>query len=162
MLLVFLLVLIGIIAVIAEMFLPTAGIIGISGIACIVYSVVRMFAFGGATAGTIYLAVVILATPVLFFVYFRFFPRSFLGKRLILHKQGPADRSVSTGPPETGAVFPGMPGRAHTALRPAGTAVINNRRISVVTGGEFIEKDAAVEVVKIEGNRVVVKKGVPS
>ena len=43
-------------------------------------------------------------------------------------------------------------------LRPAGFAEIGGRRVDVVTRGENIESGAAVKVLEVEGNRVVVCK----
>ncbi len=47
-------------------------------------------------------------------------------------------------------------GVALSLLRPAGKAEINNRRVDVVTDGDFIKSGEKVEVVEISGNRVVV------
>ena len=46
---------------------------------------------------------------------------------------------------------------AHTPLRPSGTAVINGKRIDVVTEGPFVERGSPIKVVAIEGMRVVVR-----
>jgi membrane-bound serine protease (ClpP class) len=47
---------------------------------------------------------------------------------------------------------------AVTTLRPSGMARIEGVKYSVVTGGELIEKNQPVRVVKVEGSRIVVKK----
>jgi membrane-bound serine protease (ClpP class) len=36
---------------------------------------------------------------------------------------------------------------------------IDGQKYSAVTGGEFIEKDKTIKVVKVEGSRVVVRQG---
>jgi membrane-bound serine protease (ClpP class) len=51
-----------------------------------------------------------------------------------------------------------MIGRAITPLRPAGTAELGDSRIDVVTDGEFIGKDSVIEVHKVEGARVIVRR----
>jgi membrane-bound serine protease (ClpP class) len=48
-------------------------------------------------------------------------------------------------------------GSALTNLRPAGTAIINDRRVDVVTEGAMIERGTPVKVVAVEGMRVVVR-----
>ncbi|MGB4213854.1 MAG: NfeD family protein [Dethiobacteria bacterium] len=45
-----------------------------------------------------------------------------------------------------------------TPLRPAGSARIGERRIDVVSEGEFIAAGVPVKVVLVEGSRVVVQK----
>ncbi|MDD5745986.1 MAG: NfeD family protein, partial [Candidatus Omnitrophica bacterium] len=49
-------------------------------------------------------------------------------------------------------------GKSLTMLRPSGTALIENQRYDVVTDGEFIEKDSAIIVHQIDGNRIIVRK----
>lgn len=53
----------------------------------------------------------------------------------------------------------GKSGKTKTALRPAGTMVLDGNLIDVVSEGDFIESDVTVTVVKVEGMRVVVRKG---
>lgn len=55
------------------------------------------------------------------------------------------------------AAYDGKEGESVTELRPAGTAVVEGRRLDVVTSGEQIPRGARVRVVKVEGNRIVVR-----
>ena len=50
----------------------------------------------------------------------------------------------------------GKYGKALTILRPAGRALFGEEILDVVTEGDFIEKDKAIKVIKVEGNRIVV------
>lgn len=52
----------------------------------------------------------------------------------------------------------GLEGVTVTQLRPAGTALLENERIDVVSEGGFVESDQKVKVVKVEGMRVVVRE----
>lgn len=52
----------------------------------------------------------------------------------------------------------GHEGSTLTALRPAGMALIDGKKVDVVSGGAFIDKDARIRVVEISGNRVVVRQ----
>ena len=45
-----------------------------------------------------------------------------------------------------------------TPLRPAGTIEIEDTKLDVVSENIFIEKGEKVKVIKIEGNRIIVKK----
>ncbi len=55
------------------------------------------------------------------------------------------------------AVYLGKTGVALTPLRPAGVARIDNQRLDVVSEGEFLEKGVAIEVIRIEGYRLIVR-----
>ena len=55
------------------------------------------------------------------------------------------------------AAWAGKEGEAATDLRPAGTVVLDGKKVDVVTSGELVARGSKVKVVKVEGNRVVVK-----
>jgi membrane-bound serine protease (ClpP class) len=52
----------------------------------------------------------------------------------------------------------GSIGTATSALRPGGIAHFDNRRVDVCTEWEFIEPGTRIQVVEVEGMRIVVKK----
>lgn len=51
----------------------------------------------------------------------------------------------------------GKSGKTLTPLRPAGAALINGQRVDIVTQGEFVDAETEIEVILVEGNRVVVR-----
>jgi membrane-bound serine protease (ClpP class) len=59
---------------------------------------------------------------------------------------------------EAQKIMLGKEGRAMTALRPAGTAIIEGKKVDVVTQGEFITAGSAIAVISVSGNRTVVKQ----
>jgi membrane-bound serine protease (ClpP class) len=52
----------------------------------------------------------------------------------------------------------GKRGVAATTLRPAGIARIEGARVDVVTDGEYVEAGEPVEVTRVDGNRIVVRR----
>jgi membrane-bound serine protease (ClpP class) len=52
----------------------------------------------------------------------------------------------------------GVTGAVHTPLRPVGVVTLNGSRVDVVAESGMIEKGAEVRVIKVEGNRVVVRQ----
>lgn len=52
----------------------------------------------------------------------------------------------------------GMEGVADSDLRPSGKVQIENHLIDVVTEGDYVDVGAAVRILRIEGNRIVVRK----
>jgi membrane-bound serine protease (ClpP class) len=61
-------------------------------------------------------------------------------------------------PDQAKASLLGATGRAITPLRPAGTAMIGDRRLDVITRGEFIEPESDVKIIAIEGSKLIVSK----
>ena len=63
-----------------------------------------------------------------------------------------------TSPPESDRLQLGRVGVALSPLRPAGVADIGGSRVDVVSDGGFVSAGAAIEVTRVEGNRVVVRE----
>jgi membrane-bound serine protease (ClpP class) len=149
----------GLVAIILEVFVPAAGIIGIAGVGSIIASVVIAYQRLGNLIGSIYLAVVLVLVPVFIVLYFKFFPRSPIGRWLISQDSQDTDKGYASYTQEKYSELAGREGTSLTVLRPVGMVLIDGRKYSAVTGGEFIEKDTPVRVVKVEGSRVVVRQG---
>ena len=56
------------------------------------------------------------------------------------------------------AALLGAIGGAATSLRPAGKVQFGDQYVDVVAEGSFVQPGTRVQVVEIEGNRVVVKE----
>ncbi len=83
-----------------------------------------------------------------------------MGRRLILSRGAPTEKEdPAEGQP---AVKVGVRGRALTFLRPAGTGVFSDKRVSVQTDGEFLDKGSPIRIIRIEGNRVFVEAADPA
>ena len=145
----------GLLAILAEMFLPTAGVLGAAGLGSIVASIVVVYRRFGSLAGSLYLAAVAVLIPVLIALYFKFFPRSPLGRWLMIRKAPGSGPGSEPGPYQELA---GREGRTVTVLHPVGQVLIGDRKYSAVSGGEFIERDRTVKVLKVEGSRIVVRE----
>ncbi|MCZ2341818.1 MAG: NfeD family protein, partial [Bacteroidales bacterium] len=52
----------------------------------------------------------------------------------------------------------GAVGTAVTVLRPAGTALFGNRYVDVVSDGSYIPPGTRVQVIEVEGTRIMVKE----
>jgi membrane-bound serine protease (ClpP class) len=52
----------------------------------------------------------------------------------------------------------GKQGKTTTPLRPSGTVLIDEEYVDVVTEGGYLDKDVLVNIIKVEGSRVVVRK----
>jgi len=84
-----------------------------------------------------------------------FLPRSRLWRRMILQETVTGEDRVT---PEDLVGLVGAVGTAVTPLRPSGIGLFNNRRIQVVSEGEFIPKEHRIQVMEVAGNRVVVRE----
>ena len=144
----------GILFIIVEILMPTVGLLAGVGIAAMLYSVV--LALGGdINAVYAMLAAFVLAAVAFAFLVKRL-PSSRLWKRLVLSDQSTSQRGYVSS--ESRADLVGKQGKVLTELRPAGSILIDGAPVDVVSEGTFVGKDEMVEVVAVQGNRVVVRK----
>jgi membrane-bound serine protease (ClpP class) len=152
----------GVTLLLVEFFLiPGFGFAGILGIVALLGALVMSVVGSGATpeyfmlaAGRIIFS--LLAALVASFVLLRFMPRTPFGRRLILDTGLGAGQAYGSAPEED-LRWLGKRGRASSPLRPAGIADIEGARVDVVSEGELIEPGTPVEVIRVDGNRIVVR-----
>ncbi len=143
------LLLVGAALLLLETVLPGM-IAGLVGLGCLVAAIVVGYVEYGARTGNLVLAVVLVGSMLGTACWIRYFPDSALA-RVFISRRTVGD--VDAEKPE----LLHQTGTALTALRPSGTAVINGRRVDVVTEGALIERGTPIKVVAIEGLRVVVR-----
>jgi membrane-bound serine protease (ClpP class) len=135
----------------AEIFVP-GGVLGIFGAAALIGAAVVGFTVFPLALGWLSLLLILILTVFAIFIWMKYFPKSPIGKALSL-SQNITGRSRDQSP-----WTPGMKGTALSALRPSGKAMIEGRRADVIADGIWIEQNAAIEIIKVEGSRVHVKE----
>ena len=144
------LLVIGAVLLIVETVLPGM-ISGILGFGCLVAAVVFGYLEFGVKGGNFLLMVVSIGLVAGTLLWMKYFPESPVAKLFV------SQRVIGT----VGAEKPELldqTGHAHTSLRPSGTAIIDGKRVDVVSEGSLIEKGSPIKVVAIEGLRVVVRQ----
>lgn len=152
----FLAFLLGIIALVLEVFVfPGFGVAGITGLILLGWGILLVAV--DVTQATEALVLAFIATIVIFIVGLRLMSRYKMWHWLTLQNKQQKEEGYVAPLPEL-KLFTGLEGIALTPLRPAGAAEVDGHRLDVVTGGEFIRPGSRVKVVKVEGTRVVVKE----
>jgi len=140
-------VFVGIVTLALEIFVPSGGILGLLAIASGVFGVYTLFHQGHPIVAT---------GVIIFFIASLWGAFRFMMHRLSFRSALTPDMATSVDARIADLV--GREGVTLTALRPAGMAVIDGRKVDVVTLGDFIERDVPIRVVDISGNRVVVRQ----
>lgn len=145
--------LVGVVVIIAEIILPSGGILSIAALGVFGYSLFIVFNEISMTIGFSFVAADLILIPVLVIVGLKLLARSPVTLRKTLsRKEGVSSQSSEL------ESYVGTQGTAVTDLRPAGIAVINGKRVDVVTRGEYLEKDSAIIVTAVTGNQIIVRK----
>lgn len=153
-LLTFVLFLIGILLVIAEVFIPDFGLIGIIGIGMIGFGYFsnRTDLWGSVMDLSLALIIAVVTAYILLRKGYRFVP----GQKLILASSLQGQRGYSTGKNYQEYLL--QRGHAVTVLRPAGKAEVNGTILDVVSDGKVIPEGTVIEVVKVEGIKIIVRE----
>ena len=146
------LLLAGIVLLGAEIYLP-GGIVGVIGAYCLLGAAIAAWGFAPpwnivAIAGI----AIVLALGIYFWV--KIFPRTRAGRRLTLEADG---RQFKSNDPGLASLL-GCEGEAQSALRPSGIALIDGRRVDVLTEEGWIDAGSRIKVVAVQGSRVIVRR----
>ncbi|MCL2648715.1 MAG: hypothetical protein FWD61_17220 [Phycisphaerales bacterium] len=138
----------------AELFLPSHGVLAIGAAGCAVASVVTAY-MKSPMLGLIFGVAVVLMVPVVIYWAVRLYPKTPVGKRVMLE----ASSSAAGFEQETEQLsqLVGKRGNAMTMLRPAGTVELDGQRIDAVSEAEIIYPGTAVEIIRVDGMKVIVK-----
>jgi membrane-bound serine protease (ClpP class) len=153
----------GVILLAIELFVtPGFGAIGILGIAALGGGLALSLVGAGATWAVIITALGRVAVSLLLAIaaalaLLRFLPRLPFGRRLVLETELAAREGFASAP-ETDRAWLGKHGTTASPLRPAGIADIEGERVDVVSDGEFIDAGDSITVVRVDGNRIVVRR----
>ena len=143
--------LLGMVLLIVEVFLPGFGLPGISGLALVGVGVWMIGAHFGAMTAVGVLLVLIAVLAVLISWVLRQAASGKAKSELFLNDKG------DFGSHEDMQVLVGRTGVAMSVMRPAGIGDFDGVRLNVVTEGGFIEQGAAIEIVRVDGARIVVR-----
>lgn len=152
---------IGLLAV--EIFvMPGFGVAGVLGIAAVLGGLTLSLIGSGATSEVVQIAtgrvvLSLLAALTLGFIFLRFLPRLPFGRRLIL-ETGLGSGHQHGSAPDSDLRWLGKQGLAMSPLRPSGIVEIDGGRVDVVSDGPLIDAGQLVEVTRVDGNRIVVRR----
>jgi len=158
-----LLALLGVVLLLLELLvIPGFGIAGIFGILALLGALVMSVVGAGATPEFFMLAAgrivsSLLVALLVSFLVLRFMPRTRFGRMLILESGLGAGQSYGSAP-DSDMHWLGKKGQASSPLRPSGIANIEGARVDVVSDGEFIDAGWFIEVMRVDGNRIVVRQ----
>ncbi|HZZ74010.1 MAG TPA: NfeD family protein, partial [Pirellulales bacterium] len=148
-----LLLLLGLVLALVEMFVPSGGILGFLSLAAMMGSIIMAFSMGGVRTGFSFVIATAVALPSVLILGFKFWPHTPMGKRIMLSI--PSEAQVK---PESNLKdLLGKVGKAKSVMLLSGSIEIDGRIIDAVSEGMAIDKGEWVQVIDVRANRVVVR-----
>lgn len=164
-----LLFVLGLALVITEVFFfPSLGILGILGSVLMLWALLSAMIDhlpGGSWYPTLpelkvpvfNLALALVLSGLGMLLFGRYLPDSRLFRRFVLESATAKEAGYQASAEDTTTLV-GLTGDTITILRPAGSAQFGERRLDVVTRGDYLPAGTAVRIVAAEGNHLVVEK----
>jgi membrane-bound serine protease (ClpP class) len=153
----------GFVLLVVEVFVtPGFGLLGALGLIALLGGLGLSLVGVGATwevilkaTGRVVLSLLLATVSAL--ALLRLVSRLPFGRRLVLETEMTADTGYASAP-EGDRRWLGQRGTAVSPLRPAGLADLAGERVDVVSDGAFIDAGAPLEVIRVDGNRIVVRR----
>ncbi|MBB6175251.1 MULTISPECIES: NfeD family protein [Anoxybacillus] len=145
---------IGLILLVIELFVP-GGVIGLLGLGTLVWSL--FLAAKHSPFITVSLAVAVVSALMMGLWLSRVSKKKMmLFEKIVLTDEQRNEKGYVSHEARVDLI--GKRGVSLTVLRPAGTALIDEERVDVVTEGEYIERNRPIEVVYVDGLKIVVRE----
>ncbi|MFC6332454.1 nodulation protein NfeD [Paenibacillus septentrionalis] len=145
---------VGILLIILELFVPAFGILGILGGGAVITGII--LAAPDWQSGLTAIVIALVIATIIIIIFSRTKKGRTVWSKFVLREKLTTEEGFISADSKSSLV--GERGVTATPLRPAGSVLINNQRVDVVTEGGFIEINRLVEVVKAEGTWVVVRE----
>jgi membrane-bound ClpP family serine protease len=139
-----------------EVFFTSAGILALASAVVLLAAVAVGFQQGPGVGMTI-LGLIVVVTPTVVILAFRWWPHTSMGKQVLL--EVPRAEDVLPDDPDRRQLkgLVGRMGRAKCRMLPGGVVAIDGRTADAVSEGMAIEAGQRVRVIKVQANRLVVR-----
>ena len=141
----------GLVLAIAEMYIPGFGLPGILGGICLVVGIAL---FGDNPLEALVVTIIVVTVLcIALSLSIHSLSKGRLAKSKLVLNDTVHDAELSE---QDLSYFVGHEGMAKTVLRPAGMGEFDGVKLNVVSDGAFIQNGAAIRIIRVEGNRIVV------
>jgi membrane-bound serine protease (ClpP class) len=142
--------------IIAEVFVPSGGIISLFALMCVIGGAAIFFRHS-STAGWIGVVIALIMIPSTLVFAYRIFPKTRFGKSVTLT---PPERQKGDAIPDTEELkeLLGAMGVVLTPLRPVGMCDFSGQRVECVAEGGYVDREKKVKVINVESTQLTVRE----
>ncbi len=141
--------------IVAEIFVPSGGLISIFALACLVGGIAIFFHYS-LIAGWAGVGIAAVMIPTVLIFAYKIFPKTRFGKSVTLT---PPERKQGDAIPDTDKIkdLLGAEGAVLTPLRPVGMCDFSGHRVECVAEGGYVDKGKKVKVINVESTQLTVR-----
>lgn len=141
--------------IVAEVFVPSGGLISICAMACLIGGVAIFFRHSTAM-GMAGVGIALVMIPSVLIIAYKIFPKTRFGKSVTLT---PPERPQGDAIPDTSELknMHGAVGVVITPLRPVGMCDFSGRRIECVAESGYVDKGKKVKVIRVQSTQLTVR-----
>lgn len=147
----------GALVLVAELFIPSHGVLTVMAIGLLIAGVVQTFRYAGQQAGTLSALACIAGLPAFGFAAIKIWPKTWVGRRIAPKNPIITARDTSV-PVDELSRYIGRTGRTTTQLRPVGFCEFDGRRVPCIAEFGLIESGVPVEGVRLAGANLAVEQ----
>jgi membrane-bound serine protease (ClpP class) len=148
--------LLGFLLMLAEVFVPSGGILGLLSVLAIASSIGGAFYQRGLETGIIFVAVAVVLVPLVLTAAFKYWPHTPMGRQVLLGVPTEAEVLPNTAQSRTLKALVGKVGMSKSLMLPSGAVSIEGLTVDALSDGPAIEPGSYVRVIEVRGNRVIV------
>jgi len=143
------------ILIVAEVFIPSGGLISVLAVVCVIGGVIACFHIN-AFVGFLGIIAAMIMIPGALYLTYKFLPKTRFGKNVTLE---PPLRQDGDAVPDTLNLkeMIGETGIVISPLRPEGMCNFSGQRLECVAENGYVDKNKKVKVIKIESTQVTVR-----
>jgi membrane-bound serine protease (ClpP class) len=141
--------------IVAEVFVPSGGLISICAIACLGGGIAIFFHHSMIT-GWIGVGIAAIMIPTVLIFAYKIFPKTRFGKSVTLT---PPERKQGDAIPDTDKLkdMLGAEGVVLTPLRPVGICDLSGQRVECVAESGYVDKGKKIKVINVESTQLTVR-----
>lgn len=140
---------------VAEVFIPSFGLLSVCSIACLLGGL-KIFFHHSPAAGWAGVVVALMMIPSMLMAAYKVLPKTRFGKRVILSPPVRERGDAIADTPQLQQMI-GREGRVLTTMRPVGMCDFEGRKVECVAESGYLKKDNRVKVIRVEGTQVTVR-----
>ena len=146
---------VGIVLLVVEAFMPGFGVAGFFGVVLEIAAVVMTYLTHGVTSALVVLLIGLAVVALAISMSLRSIAKGRLSESGMVLKNTERSEEGYMANEDLG-VFLGRVGTATTALRPTGMADFDGVKLNVMSDGTFVEAGVQVKITRVDGGKVVV------